>query len=541
MKSSLEIWPSCKKISEELIVPVNISLSPHSLASSQNAISLNIKNRCPKCHACYTKNFPVKDNKCTCIFCNTTIEVAETESFEYEEYSIQESTNSLNFYICFVADLRCPNEFIQIMVLYIKIALQALPSGTNFALMLLHDNFVSFIKVLHGKCYSFDFSFDSHFFELTKMESVLNSSYDIDPIINYLPSLKNIMKSEANTNFERIFKPMPSDSFIHFVVFTSFYQNFTTAENISFDLFSLIPMKGEPSINGLAFSQTSVEDVSLQIQNLVQRLQYFYFILNLNIQVFSPLNIDVSPQTITRSSIRRGMTINLNVNFSKCAIPVSEIPIEIVCTYNNPISWNRSIKTTYVISKIFKTSSNFYSLLSSIDPALAIQNGVTQEFVSNLYNIYSNKILNNLPGDANQDLFFNLLPNLRWIVRAFLVSRKNRFKSYIADDYGMLSSKIPQISFWSDQNTLIADKIECVPFVESIVGKPHLIVVDFDYKIEVFADEMINPQSEIDKFIQYRIIHRFPVPRVTNRELDQFKTVIPPYEEWIETLQQFIK
>ncbi|EAX84152.1 hypothetical protein TVAG_439970 [Trichomonas vaginalis G3] len=353
--------------------------------------------------------------------------------------------------------------------------------------------------------------------------------------------MKNIENSENFVHFEEIFKPVPKDKFIHFIVFTNLCEKFSRSHNISFDLISPSKIKKSVHIDGLAISQLNVEDIGLQIQALVQRLEFNNFALNAHTHILTPPLIEVTPQSVKRSSLRKGTSFTFNISLSKTTTNFTEFPIQIICEYDVPIGWNRCIHKIYVSSRLFRSSSDFYSILSSARPEYTAYNFLNQENLQKLFNLYNSKIVNSLPGENIIDPFFTLLPSMRWYIRFFLFGQKNRYHSAITSPNNLIAVHFPQISFWSDENTVSSEIVDSISFTEEIVGKPAIIVVDHDYKIEIYSNTTINPQSGVDNYIQEKIISRFPVPRLTISPMEKFGKFIIPEEKLAELVPNLFK
>lgn len=542
MKSSVRIWPQSKKIAEEMVIPLSLSFRPFDNSYEINAVPNQNVSICPKCKTCVTAMFrSSKNNKLECPFCNAQIAEASKEQLSFSDFCIEQVSKPMSFKICFVFDARCADEFIAISKLYISIGLRAVLPGTKFLFLCLYNSHVSFLKIRGGRCIFIDFPITANIFNLVSIDNFMNSSEDVETIIESIAEIKNLGEIVTASHFENMFIPMPPDIFINFVVFTPFNIDVNKIPNMSIDIISPTPFKTNPNINGTFFSQQSVEDLSLQVQALVQRLSPNNFALNVTLSVaVSPL-IEVTPSYIQRPSIRSGFSQVFHVNLSKITSAINEIPIEIVTSYDVPISNKQAIHRVVVTSRKFQTSKNFYSILSSVDPVTACQGmQLTNDFVKNLFNFYMTKICLSIPGTVEPDPYFTLIPSLRWFMRFFIYQKKGFPPPFLNDRESDLTCFFPQITFWDDQNTLSEDSVCSVSFEQELIGEPLIVIVDSNYKIDIFTDEAIEPESELSKFVQRKVSNRFPVPRVATKPRSKLMSLIPPEEEWGDVVRTIL-
>jgi hypothetical protein len=456
----------------------------------------------------------------------------------FSDYHVEQVSKSLSFKICFVFDVRCANEFVEILKLYISIALRAIKPGTEFLFICLHNTHVSFLKIRGGRGIFIDYPNNSKIFELTAIEYLQNSSTDVESIIEFISDISNISGDFTDTHFENMFIPTPPNIFINFIVFTSSNISMNNTPNMSFDIVSPVSFKTHPNINGLFFSQKNVEDLNLQVQALVQRLTPDNFALNVEVNVITPPLIEVTPSSIQMPSVRSGHSQVFRVSLAKTISSIAEIPIEIVTTYDIPISDKQVIHRTVVTSRKYQTSKNFFAILSTVDPVVACQGmQLTKEFIINLINMYSSKVCQVIPGTSKTDPYFTLVPSLRWFLRFYLYKKKGAVTSFLIDEESEISCFFPQISFWDNQNTLSCNNICAVSFEEEMAGNPPIVIVDSNYKIDIFGVDEIEPDSEISKFIQMKVSNRFPVPRIAKKPRSKLLSLVPPEENYNEIIR----
>ena len=540
MEASLQIWPQSKKVAEDIVIPISFTFRPFDNGSNLNSIPNSKLVRCYKCNALVTSIFSDAE-KIECPFCDTIISRASDGQVSFQDFQIDHSSKPLTFYICFVFDLRCSQEFVAITKIYLSIALRAILPETKFLFLCLHSDFVSFIKIRNGKPMIFDFPITAKIFELVSLDFFLNTHNDVENLIEYIQNLKNLQEATLLKEFQNMFIPIPNNIFINFIVFTPLEFHASHLKNMSFDVVSASPFKHNLDIDGVGFSQQSVEDLNLQVQALVQRLVPNQFALNMKLLVHAPPLIEVTPSSFQISAIRSGFSKVFHISLAKTASIYSEIPIEIIASFDLPINEKQVIHRTVVSSRKFKTSKNYFSILSTVNPVVVARSlTITKEFVKSIFELYTTKICANLPSFKGPDPYFTLLPNLRWLLRFLLFTKRQGYSTFFADFSSELALFYSQISFWESEDIMSENNVSAVPFVQELMGNPQIVVIDNSYKIDIFCDSLISPDSELSKFIKTKVSNRFPVPRVTTKPLSKLKTFLPPEEEWNEMISQIL-
>ena len=520
---SLDVWPGSYSLADEIQIPIKFDFRPFDTESKLGHATQSLVS-CTTCGAIATALFPHDNGTMTCPFCQTSSPYERDHFSTISEFQRESECGQSHFFLCFLLDLTCAEELIDVSKIHFFSALKALLPGTAFTVALLEEDRVSFVKVFHNGTKFLTFSLNACLFKLIDVSFLMNSINNIEIIeemINKFQTKKKRTEIHEIADFSKLFSNPSSNVFVKFLVFSPNFISSQTASRMSLDWFSPFPdKKRSMPIDGI-FLSVNTEDVELHLQALVQRYKTTDFAMNLSVRAFIAKPLEISPNTYTRVSVRDGASQALTVTVPKGYHRNEPVPVQIESRYVILGHGDTCIQRTVVISKSIPISKDVAPILRGVNPVVVKQSmdkDTEETFVRNLLGLYNSKIVEILPGRIDYDPFFRLMPHLQLFLRFFAAKDKVTNGNIILGNDLAIARYIPCVSFWETQDRKIEEAAPSPSWSTVLFQDMECIVSDCGDKIHIFMDTEIRPGSQLQKEIERRVQRRFPIVPVLKHQ-----------------------
>lgn len=546
MNSSFEIWPSSKALADDISIPILIDFKPYDV-EDEFIIPVCPENRPSQCScgAYVTSIFGANDKTVSCPFCGQINTNISTKQLSLSNFIINEYIQRDISYTCMLIDLRCSLEFLKEIKYLSKIALRAILPGAPFLFAFLKQKVISIVKIIGGQPKYFSFPYNIPLNDTIDIDMLLSKERDVDFLIEIIDKENaDFAKKENNfVDIQTLFATK-TGTFFKFIVFSpNSLSQMNTQKYISYDWIS--PNKNIKSsyIDGILLITTDVEEIELQIQTLIQRIPSTAHAYNVSIQVLTPHQIEATPKKLFCPSTRNGTSLLITINLSRSFLTIPYIPIEIYASYTIIVNNKTTQARKLILSSIYQTSKDLIPILRTVNPVI-VKHTLTNKteekmFIQKLIDLYNMKVIPMLPGDKKFDIYFGLLPNLRWFMRFYFISSPQKIHNMVIEKNNEIVRYHHSISYWADSYQKIEDNIMVAETSEAIFKTPPIVIVDKCHVINIYCDESaVTNDSPLSKEIDRRIQQRFPVPKLQFYPRERFLHMAEPEHDWYSRAEE---
>jgi hypothetical protein len=384
--------------------------------------------------------------------------------------------------------MRATSDILSLSKRAAAVALRAVAPGTRFVLAFLHGHFASLVTIFRTGPKLVNVPADRPVFEFVPLDAFEVDASNADLLLDVLSEVTAV--TDASPAVCRLFDGVPSDTFVHVVVFSQ--APFAARGRVSVDWISPVASDGD----GLLLSPAMADDFELQIRAHMQRLPDMDFAMDFAAETYAPRWLQIRPASVSRTAIRAGFSQLFQCFLPRTFRAIQPIPIEIAGRFTVVKLSGEVSERLVVFSNVIETTSGIVPLLRAIDPSVACRAvGNLRELIRHLHGFYRDELLPVLPGRPKFDPFFTLRPNLQHFLCVYAYRPKVP----------------PSVSTWESQDIKIDER--CLLLLTSRV-RGRIVVADFFESIKIFADGLvITNGSNFQKDIQKRVQRRFPVPR----------------------------
>lgn len=527
MIPSVSVWPDAEPLANDSSIPLYIALNCFDSSESIPQLNQTKVITCPTCHTPFTKIFEVSKNTYVCPICRSSISQVPPWQKDYKNFYLEyKGGMNFKFTVIFVVDTRGDIEQFLHTLASATIALNSIPQDSKCGFCLLHKQSVSFIKSIGSRAYFIDLPLSLNLFDSFAIDNILISPSEIEVILS--AALENYQNTtnpavEDPINFQNFFDP-PAKQYLKLIVFTYTSIN---ANQYPYSI-DVIGPNIKPSDSENIFVNDLAQSSSFQIEELVKRLFTEPIYFDAKISPYYIPSISLLPTRIKAKSVRPGTLYFMKVEYHWLSVTLTNIPFVVMMrslVYVN----NEFYLRIKIYSDLYPCSKNNIVLYQSVNPMIVAAAKMQQLPAINksMLDFYNNKIIPALPGPQRQDQYFELFPNLAWLIRySRNIDNWTTISPFIVQPELIGSLFFPIVSFWANMQ----DKIE--EFVcEFLFGHPPefepIIVIDYFDKIVIFSDVPYDEKSTLAKEIDMRASKRFPVPQISTQERNAAKNYFP--------------
>ena len=520
---SLNVWPASYSLADEIQIPIKFDFRPFDTESNL-VMARDSPISCSVCGAIATALFPQLDGIMTCPFCQTSGTYVRDESCALLKFQRETESGQAKLFLCFLVDLNCSEDMVDVSKIYLFVALKALLPGTLFIVGLLEGDRVSFVKVFNNGAKFLTFSVKSSLFDVIDVEFLVNSVNNIEIIeqmISKFHTARKFAEIDDIVDFSPLFSNAKHNTFVKFIVFSPHSIDPGVARKMSLDWFSPFPNKTKSMpIDGI-FLTVNSEDVELHLQTLVQRYKTTDFAMDLSVQAFIAKPLEITPNSYTLESTRDGASQTLTVTIPRSYHRADPVPVQLEARYVVLSRGEKCIHRTTVISKRIPVSRDIAPVLQGINPVI-VKESLTKDkeepFLRRLLGLYNSRIVETLPGSAEYDPFFRMMPHLQLFLRFFAAPQRVTSSNLILGRDHAIARFIPCVSFWETQDEKIEEAAPAPAWSISLYPSVECIVADCGDKIHLFMDGDVRVGSQLHRDLERRIQRRFPIVPIQKHE-----------------------
>lgn len=537
MIPSVSIWPDNEALANDSCIPLYIGLNCFDESDQLHILERQKLGTCSRCHTPVTKISESSNGKNICPICKMDLTQISRDQKENKNFAIEiPAGNEYSFNVIFVIDGRGTSDqyFHSLASASNAINVETIPPTAKCGFCILYKNNISFIKSLNGTAFFIDMPLQINLYNAITINNILINASDLRTVMEAAFTANSSFSNtpiEEPVFFQNFFN-VPPKCFVKLITFTSTSVVQCANTNTTIDVIGSKPKSDDSDSICISDDKTSSQ---MQIQEYIKRVFTEPIHFDAKIEIFYLPTIRTNPSQIKSRCVMPGTLFFTKVEYQWVSYSFSSLPF-VVLSRSIVHKNNKFVHRIRVFSESFPITHSNVILLQSVNPAIiaAVKLQQLPGVIKMMLDYYNNKVIPYMPGPPRNDNYFDLFPNLSWLIRYYKNMGSWITNNPLIIQPDLISSMFfPCVSFWMNVNEKIEEMAS-----EFLFGHPAdlepIVVIDMYYKILIFADCELEKESVLVKEMQKRAKRRFPVPSIKKRERLSAKNYFPLKMKWTD-------